>query len=394
MVFNRYNQQNEIMIGVCLKCEQRNYGSKLQALATLQAFKDLGKEYRILKYRKRGLWFKMKSLPRIFNIVFLNDRYDHWQKVYSFKKHPEVKEKIQQRNLLFKDYDKKHFEKEFIYIDYYSQLKKEAYKYSSIITCSDQLWSPAALSTNFYNLMFVPNNINKVSFASSFGVSKLPWYQLKRTKVFIDRIEHVSVRENQGRIIIKKLTNRDVPVLMDPVFLYTKDEWEKLVPMENVNLPPYILCYFLGNNIAYRKAAQKFAKKNGFKIVTLPHLDRYVPMDEEIADYPLFNVDPNKFLNLIRHAECICTDSFHGCAFSIILEKKFFVFNRYSNNSINSKNSRIDSLCDNLNLNCCRANETSNLFELDKYDIDYIMVKEKIKKYIDVARWYLKESII
>ena len=50
MVFNRYNQQNEIMIGVCLKCEQRNYGSKLQALATLQAFKDLGKEYRILKY--------------------------------------------------------------------------------------------------------------------------------------------------------------------------------------------------------------------------------------------------------------------------------------------------------------------------------------------------------
>ena len=85
MVFNRYNQQNEIMIGVCLKCEQRNYGSKLQALATLQAFKDLGQEYRILKYRKRGLWFKMKSLPRIFNIVFLNDRYDHWQKVYSFK---------------------------------------------------------------------------------------------------------------------------------------------------------------------------------------------------------------------------------------------------------------------------------------------------------------------
>ena len=58
------------MIGLCLKCEQRNYGSKLQAMATLQAFEDLGVEYRILKYLKRDKLFKIKSLPRLFNVVF------------------------------------------------------------------------------------------------------------------------------------------------------------------------------------------------------------------------------------------------------------------------------------------------------------------------------------
>ena len=58
-----------VMIGLCLKCEQRNYGSKLQAMATLQAFEDLGVEYRILKYLKRDKLFKIKSLPRLFNVV-------------------------------------------------------------------------------------------------------------------------------------------------------------------------------------------------------------------------------------------------------------------------------------------------------------------------------------
>ena len=382
------------MIGVCLKCQQRNYGSKLQALATLNIFRDLGKDFRILRYKKRGLSFKLKSIPRIFNIVFLNDRYDSWQKAYSFKKHPEVSKKISVRNFLFKKFDECYFEKYYQDIDYYVQLKKEACNYSTIVTCSDQLWSPAALATNFYNLMFVPDYVNKVSFASSFGVSKIPWYQVRRTKKYIERIEHVSVRENQGKKIIKELTGRDVPVLMDPVFLYTKEEWEHLIPVKKNELPPYVLCYFLGNNIAYRKSVKKFALENDLKMVTLPHLDRYVAEDEVIADFPLFDVAPDDFLNLIRSAEYVFTDSFHGCAFSIIMEKKFVVFNRYLDTSANSKNSRIDTVCDNLGLNSCRV-YTNDLDSLEKVkaDIDYRLVKDKLQIYVKLAKEYLRESI-
>lgn len=382
------------MIGVCLKCQQRNYGSKLQALATLNIFRDLGKDFRIIRYKKRGLSFKLKSIPRIFNIVFLNDRYDSWQKAYSFKKHPEVGKKISMRNALFKKFDECYFEKYYRDIDYYTQLKEEACNYSTIVTCSDQLWSPSALATNFYNLMFVPDHINKVSFASSFGVSKIPWYQKRRTKKYIERIEHVSVRENQGQIIVKELTGRDVPVLMDPVFLYTKEEWEYLIPAKKIELPSYVLCYFLGSSIAYRMAAKKFALENNLKIVTLPHLDRYVVEDEKNADFPLFNVAPDDFVNLIRNAKYVFTDSFHGCAFSIIMEKKFLVFNRYLETSVNSKNSRIDTVCDNLGLNNCRvfANDLDSL-EKVKVDIDYRLVKDKLQIYVDSAKKYLKESI-
>lgn len=383
-----------VMIGLCLKCEQRNYGSKLQAMATLQAFEDLGVEYRILKYLKRDKLFKIKSLPRLFNVVFLNDRYDSWQKAYSFRKHPDVNKKIEERNSRFKDFDEKYFERYYVYVDTFRELQEEVKNYTSVVTCSDQLWSPAALGTNFYNLMFVPDDINKVSYASSFGVSKIPWYQISRTKRYLQRINHISMREDKGRSIVKELIGRDVPVLMDPVFRYSKYEWEELIPRENIGLPPYILSYFLGGNVGYRESVKKFAQKTGLKIVTLPHLDRYVFEDEKMADYPLFDISPNDFLNLIRNAEYVCTDSFHGCAFSIIAEKKFFVYNRYSDNSLNSKNSRIDTVCSNLGLNDRRVTIATDLYSKIKTDINYNQVRERLLNFQEAMRIYLKSSIV
>lgn len=66
---------------------------------------------------------------------------------------------------------------------------KGANRYSAVVTGSDQLWSPAGLPTNFYNLMFVPDSIRKISIASSFGVKNIPWYQISRTREFLNRIE-------------------------------------------------------------------------------------------------------------------------------------------------------------------------------------------------------------
>ena len=72
--------------------------------------------------------------------------------------------------------------------------------------------------------------------------------------------------------------------------------------------------------------------------------------DEKFGDIAPYDVGPEEFLNWIRGAKYVCTDSFHGTCFSIIHHKKFMIFNRYSDQSKTSKNSRIDSLCQNLNL--------------------------------------------
>ena len=67
-----------------------------------------------------------------------------------------------------------------------------------------------------------------------------------------------------------------------------------------------------------------------YKIVTLRHLDQYTKVDESFGDFAPYDVDPTKFLNLLRGADYVCTDSFHGSVFSIIHQKPFIVFNRYN----------------------------------------------------------------
>lgn len=366
----------------------RNYGSQLQARATIKVLEDMGLKYEILQYNKKGIIFKLKALPRIFNPVFVNDKLLSLQKKKNLREVPQVKI----RNRLFDAYCEKHFAAHTVCVDYFNELQKKAEKYDAVITCSDQLWSPAGLGTNFYNLMFVPQNVRKISFASSFGVSKIPSYQIRRTKEYLTRIEFISVRENQGQKIVKNLTGRDVPVLMDPVFVYTKQEWEKLVPLENIYDFPYILTYFLGDNIQFRKRVEDFAKQKGLKIVAIKFSNSYLEYDKCFGDIAPFDIDPDKFLNLIRGASYICTDSFHGCAFSIICEKPVAIFNRYAEGSSSSKNSRIDSLCDNLNLKQIRADEKSNLLEIFSKHIDYLSVKKHLLVYIKKSKSYLNEA--
>lgn len=380
------------MLGICLKYEQTNYGSKLQALATVKMLEELGLEYEILRYHKDAIFY-LKSLPRFFNWVFLNDRYDQIQKKLAFRKHPEIAQQVEKRKTAFFAFDeqfKSQLSEE--YKNYRTLKEKCADKYSCVLTCSDQLWSPSALGSGFYNLMFAPDEMPKVSWASSFGVSQIPWYQKKRTAQYLKRIQQISMRENRGAEIVKELTDREVPVLMDPVFAFDKTEWEELIPTAKSEWEPYIFCYFLGDNAGHRTAARELAEKTGKKIVTLRHLDRYVAGDEEFGDYAPYDVGPVRFLNILRNADCVCTDSFHGTAFSILCEKQFLVFNRYSDQSANSKNSRIDSVCQNLHLESRRFNGKQDVAEMMNAQIDYQSVRDLVQQYREKTKGYLQES--
>ena len=255
------------MLGVCLKYEQINYGSKLQALATIKMLEYFDVEYEIIRYRK-NLKFYIKSLPRFFNIVFLNDRYDQIQRKIEYKRHPGISENITLRKQMLSDFDAIFAHNLSDEYKSYDELKKLCgEKYCGALTCSDQLWSPAALGSGFYNLMFAPEHMQKVSWASSFGVSEIPWYQKRRTRCYLNRIQYISMRENQGAEIVKELTGKEVPVLMDPVFAFDKEEWEQLIPSSEPEWEPYIFCYFLGDNVAHRQVAKELANRTGKKLL-------------------------------------------------------------------------------------------------------------------------------
>lgn len=381
------------MIGLCLKYEANNYGSKLQALATLSLFEELGYECKVIHYMKKGLSFKIKSLSKLFNLAFLQDKKEYIKRKLIYKKYPYIKECVQKRTTVFNNYDKEYFDKYEIVGNTFSDIQKLACRFDAVVSCSDQLWSPAGLSTNFYNLMFVPNQIKKVSFASSFGVSSIPISQIKKTKEYLQRIDFISCRENSGAKIVKEMTGKDVPVLMDPVFAYDKEEWKRLVKEESVYDFPYVLSYLLGNNAWHRKEVEKFAKANGLKIVAIKFLDCSLPSDADFGDYAPFDVDPNKFLNIIRGAKYVVTDSFHGTAFSIICQKNFAVFSRYSNSSKSSKNTRIESVCNNLQLSDRWVDESNTLEEVFNTTIKWSEVQGALNGYKHKMREFLIKAL-
>lgn len=80
---------------------------------------------------------------------------------------------------------------------------------------------------------------------------------------------------------------------------------------------------FLGNNPPHREFAKRLKEATGCKIIALTHLDEFVKSDEGYADETPYDIDPADFLNLIRNAEYVCTDSFHCSVFSILYKRQF-----------------------------------------------------------------------
>lgn len=379
------------MIGVCIKYFHENYGGMLQAYATVSILKEMGIDYELIQYKKSlSVKEKVKSIPRLINGILLNDKYETFKKKRGLKKHPEFAKNEAIRKKAFKEFNEEHFTKLSPVFVGYENLKKGAERYEAVLTGSDQLWSPAGLPTNFYNLMFVPDNIRKISYASSFGVKQIPWYQKKRTSQYLRRIDYISMREKRGSEIVKELTGRQVPTILDPVFMFDRSGWEKLIPTKKLINSHYIFAYFLGNNPEYRRAVKQAAKELDCQVVVLRHLDQYIPADETFGDIAPYNIAPDQFLNLLRGASYVCTDSFHGSCFSIIYRKPFVIFNRYLEESKHSKNSRIDTLCENLDLQDRRYQSMTSLSNQLTKRINYEAVEEKFIKIKKETDNYLK----
>lgn len=365
------------MIGVCIRYFNKNYGGMLQAYATIKFLEENGYDYELIRYKKKkSIGLILKSVPRILNKILINDKKEQFKKKLGKMFHSEFKKNDQIRAVAFERFISNSFTKLSPINIGYKELKNNSKKYDVVLTGSDQLWSPAGLPTNFYNLMFCAEKVKRVSYASSFGVSYIPWYQKNRTKKYLNMMDCISVREHSGAKIISNLTGKNVPVVLDPVMLHTKEKWDNLIPSKNMVNEKYVFAYFLGKNKTYRDEVENFAKNKGLKVVTLKYLDQYVKADENFGDISLYDVAPDDFLNLIRFAEYIFTDSFHGSVFSIIYHKKFMTFNRYSNKSKVSKNSRIDTLMKTTGLNR-RFNDNIDLVcdEINYENVDDILTK-------------------
>lgn len=335
-------------------------------------------------------------ISQLFNIQFYKAKGGMLKLKIKKKINRKLKKKINTRDFEFKRFETRYFKltKPFIHYSELTNLCSEEAR--NVVVGSDQLWLPANVAADYYTLTFVPDEISKISYATSFGVSSLPKRYIKKYKYFLNRFDKISVREIAGKEMVESLVAKECKVVCDPIFLLSQDEWNAIISDQRFIKDKYILCYFLGKAKEHRQFAEKIKKLTGYKIVSINHCDEFVRYGDKFADETPYNVGPSEWLNLIKNAEFVCTDSYHGAGFSIIFGKPFFSFRRYTKKSTFSTNSRLDTLLGVSNLKS-RLRTGLETFEevesLIKSSIDYDSIREKLALFINESKRYYLDAV-
>ncbi len=317
-------------IGVLTFLHNQNYGSSLQAYALQRVIRELGYPCEHIDYLPSGKekWINLLSSGNDWKLLAEGIR-----KRLVRRNHEGARQKSRaipafydrSMKLSPRCRDRK-------------DLKRQSAEYDVLIAGSDQIWNPVWLNPAYF-LRFAPEGIRKVAYAPSLGVRTLPGEaKARKIRAWVSDFSAISVREEEGAVLMEKITGFRPTVMPDPVLLLSREEWTGVAASISQGAP-YLLCYFIGENAGYWDAVRKLQDERHLRAVVLP-----VTQESFQQGLPLLDgAGPEEFLGAVREAEMICTDSFHCLAFSRIFGKECRIIRRDREEDPNSKNSRIDS---------------------------------------------------
>lgn len=197
--------------------------------------------------------------------------------------------------------------------------------FDKIVVGSDQVWNYNLTECDMrYFLQGIGPDVEKTAYAASTGGADFSSKESAGMLQCLQGFSNISVRESASKTALEqRLKEKNIEVVLDPVFLTTKDSWLKLAakPVKK----DYILFFKMGYSKTAEPAlefAKKLSKETGYELLMLWDQEtwfRYRDVKHIGA------VGPAEFLQWIAGAKCVVTNSFHATAFSIILNTPFYV---------------------------------------------------------------------
>lgn len=369
-------------IGIVTFHRAINYGAVLQAYA-LEKFIKNGlccKNVEIIDYQKQAqkeayklfrpnnsLLSIVQNLYTLLNINSLNAKY---RKYRSF-----VEKYI---DLSSNSYDDTNTE----------LLSKDSTRYSYLISGSDQIWNVRMSDFDESYFLAFNNNAKKIAYAPSLG--RLDFTPLEEEYFirYLKTYNILSVREYQSREYLKKFYSKEIPVVIDPVFLISAQKWDEIAIKPNIS-GKYILFYSLGNVAGIRKFVKKLSRVTGIKVVTILKSLRDVFSGFETR----FDAGPQDFLGLISNAEYVVTDSFHAVSFSLVYHRKFWAFSPSESAGERGSWTRIPNLLNIAGLEN-RILNADNCDSVNIYEsIDFKKVDSNLVPQIEKSKLFLRKSL-
>ena len=356
-------------IGIITYHRAENYGSVLQAYALNKYIKNINSKFHVetIDYyneTQEKMYNLFQSNSSIMNII---------RNIHTLLNIKALKNKKK----AFKKFISIHISLSETIGNDTNKLKQYAQKYDICICGSDQIWNPDYNIPAFF-LNFGRKDCRKIIYAASIGKGQLSGLERKTYSKLLEFPDYISVREDSAQKLISSITEKNVELVLDPTLLHQQEYWMKKADDSSLNHRNYIFCYFLNLTDEKVKSANDFARKNNCEIIAIPYLHNEVEeYTEKLEGKILSEVNPADFLNLIRNAEAIITDSFHATVFSIIFKKNFWCFGR--NVGTYNMNTRLHTLLGYVEMQdrLIEPNDLKNKMHCTHVDIDLHNLKMK-----------------
>ena len=258
--------------------------------------------------------------------------------------------------------------------------------YDKFIVGSDQVWNYSNNGGDTaYLLDFVDDDSKKISYSSSFGVSSLTPEQERIYREYLIRFNRLATRESIGTEIIEETTGRKAHLVLDPVFLAGKVEWDKIRVGNTVGRKKYIFLYTNRQSQIKDFLNTGYSSDEDFHVLST-HITPKELLDKRIK--PRISMSPEEFLEEINGAELVVTASFHCLALAIIYHKQFVVLLTGDH----GKDERITNLLKITGLENRILTSTTTKDDVLE-TIDYGKVDSRLAKPLEYSREYLRRAI-
>ena len=356
-------------VGIITFHASHNYGSMLQAYALQQVVLGMGYDCEIINFRS-------VAQKEMYKPIFM--RGTLYGKCVRFIIQATYALGILKKYRLFEKFLKENLILSSKEYNTLKDLENADFNYDYFISGSDQIWNSTTLYVDpLYYLRFAPS-YKRVALAPSFGRDYIADYNRSKMSIWISDYPYISVREKSGVSLIEEMTGRKAQHLLDPTLVITSEEWKKFLEIKEHKRQNYILAYFLDEPSDYaRLQLLKLKNEMGCEIKSIP----FIFKNMEYSDASIA-AGPKEFVSLIANARLVCTDSFHGTAFSLNMHTPFYTFER-EYGAANKQSERILSILSMVGM-MQRYEPHITECSIDEIDFNYsdlVLSKEREKVY-------------
>jgi hypothetical protein len=263
----------------------------------------------------------------------------------------------------------------------------------ALVCGSDQIWNPGVCSQadlrRFFFLNFGAPSIRRVSYAASWGTDALDPAVKTEVASCLKRLQAVSVREKSGVTLAAEL-GCSAAWLPDPTLLLEPAAWEALA--EKAEHPPrpntLFQCEYRWTPcVPFAPVVRQLRDKLGLRPV--------IPFSRHLIRDAAYTrcMTPPEWVNGIKCASFVVTNSFHGTIFSIIFRRPFIAIplaGKYA-----AMNARIYSLAERLGLEnrLLTVADPAQINRLSEAPIDWDEVAMRLMRWRAEAKAFLLSAL-